>query len=131
MYLITYSVLGLYSLYRDIIDKFEVDSDDLGLDEMLLIFLKGLHFKDYVFNPLNNLFGSDNATYAEDVFVETTVDAFLFSVSRFTFIMFNSCWPGTCSLCQMSLHCHNFLATFGQKNMQMLITWTFSDQSLQ
>ena len=44
--------------------------------------LKTLSFKEYVFDPLNDLFGSGNTTYSEDIVTKSTVNEVLFEVSN-------------------------------------------------
>ena len=69
----------LPSASSDVIDKIGVPLD---IDETLLIFLKTLSFKEYVFDPLNDLFGSGNTTYSEDIITKSTVNEVLFKVSN-------------------------------------------------
>ena len=65
-----------FFFYSDIIDKLGIDLADLGLDidQSILDILEAITFDDYVFDPLNELFNGDNSSYAEDVFVKTTVN---------------------------------------------------------
>ena len=69
----------LLSPSSEIIDKIGVPLD---IDETLLNVLKTLSFKEYVFDPLNDLFGSGNATYSEDIITKSTVNEVLFKVSN-------------------------------------------------
>ena len=74
-----------FFFYSDIIDKLGIDLADLGLDidQSILDILEAITFQDYVFDPLNTLFNGDNSSYVEDVFVKTTVNELLYSVSTF------------------------------------------------
>ena len=69
----------LPSASSDVIDKIGVPLD---IDETLLMVLKTLSFKEYVFDPLNDLFGSGNTTYSEDIITKSTVNEVLFKVSN-------------------------------------------------
>ena len=69
----------LPSASSDVIDKIGVPLD---IDETLLMVLKTLSFKEYVFGPLNDLFSSGNTTYSEDIVTKSTVNEVLFEVSN-------------------------------------------------
>ena len=74
----------IYSLScSDIIENLGIDLADLGLviDDALLPIVNALTVGDYLLNPLNDLFNGDNSSYVEDIFVDTTVDGILYSVS--------------------------------------------------
>ena len=56
---------------------------DLGLDipAELLPILNSFTVGALLFDPLNQLFNGNNESYIEEIFVDTTVDGILYSVS--------------------------------------------------
>ena len=62
--------------------------EDSGLDidlNLINAFLDIWTVGMFVTDPLNNLFNGNNASYLEEIFVDTTVDGILYSVSYFRF----------------------------------------------
>ena len=62
--------------------------ENSGLDidlELINAFLDIWTVGLFVTDPLNKLFNGNNASYLEEIFVDTTVDGILYSVSYFRF----------------------------------------------
>ena len=62
--------------------------ENLGLDinlDIINAFLDTWTVGQFVTDPLNNLFNGNNESYLEEIFVDTTVDGILYSVSYFRF----------------------------------------------
>ena len=52
----------------------------MGLDPDIVAIVEALTIKDYVLDPLNELFNGNNETYVDDIVVETSVDQLLYKV---------------------------------------------------
>ena len=73
-----------YSLYSDIVENFGINLADLGLnitDPTLNFVLQTYTVGFLLLDPLDILFNGDDESYVEDIFVDTTVDGILYSVS--------------------------------------------------
>ena len=77
--------------YSDIIENLGINLDDLGLDipADLLNLLNAFTIGQLLLDPLNLLFNGNNESYVEEIFVDTTVDGILYSVSS---ILFSWLW---------------------------------------
>ena len=73
--------------YSEIIENLGIDLADLGLDipAELLPILNAFTVGGLVLDPLNLLFNGNNESYVEEIFVDTTVDGILYSVSSILF----------------------------------------------
>ena len=69
--------------YSNIIENLGINLDDLGLDipAELLPILNSFTIGQLLLDPLNLLFNGNNESYVEEIFVDTTVDGILYSVS--------------------------------------------------
>ena len=77
-----------YPLFNsDIIENLGINLDDLGLDipADLLNLLNAFTIGQLLLDPLNLLFNGNNESYVEEIFVDTTVDGILYSVSSILF----------------------------------------------